>query len=86
MQPVNKYYRSVNIKGYMSFCYDGILGFPNRIPDEIRRYFPKFDRNQSQSTKKHIQVFSDFIYDYDVYHEDLWMRLFMQTLKGDERS
>ena len=74
------------IKGYVPFFYDGIPGFPNKIHDGIRRYLPKFDRNQSQSAKKYVQVFSDLMYDYDVCHEDLWMRLFVQILKGDERD
>ena len=87
MQPVSTSYRSVNsyTKGYLPFCYDGIPGFPNKIPDGIKRYLPKFDRNQSQSAKKHVQVFSDLMYDFDVCHEDLWMKLFVQTLKGDDR-
>ena len=66
------------------FC-DGIPGFPNKIPDRIKGYFPKFVGNKSQSAKKHVQKFSNLIYDFDVCHEDLWMRLFVQTLEGYER-
>lgn len=77
MQSLSKSYRSVNIKGYVPFFYDGIPSFPNEIPDGIKRYLPRFDRNQSQPTKKHVHVSSDLMYDCDVCHEDLWMRLFV---------
>ena len=65
------------IKGYVPFFCDGIPGFPNKIPNRIRGYLPRFDRNQSQSAKKHVQDFSDLMYDFDVFHEDLWMKLFV---------
>ena len=86
MQSSDQNYRSFSAKRCTPLVFDGIPGFPNEIPDGIRKYLPIFDRNQSKSAKKHVQVFSDLMYDYDLCHEDLWMRLFVQTLKGDERD
>ena len=73
------------LKGYLPFFYNGIPGFPNKILDGIKKYLPKFDRNQSQSAKKNVQVFFNLMYDFDMCHEELWMKLFVQTVKGDER-
>lgn len=73
-------------RGYTPFCYDGIPSFLNKIPNEIKKYLSKFNRNQCPSARKHVQAFSDLMYDFDVCHEDLWMRLFVQTLEGDERE
>ena len=47
IQPVSENCRSVNsfIKGYVPLFYDGILGFPNKIPNGIKEYLPMFDKN-----------------------------------------
>ena len=38
------------------------------------------------STNQHIQMFNDLIADFEISHEDVHMKLFVQTLEGDARD
>ena len=70
----------------MPLCFDGIYGFPNVIPNDIRKSFPKFNGNHIVSASHHVQVFSDLMGDYEIAHKDVHMKLFVQTLEGDARD
>ena len=86
MQLVNDVCRSFSIKRYMPLCFDGIYGFPNVIPNDNRKNFPKFSGNHPDLVSHHIQVFSDLIGDYEISHEDVHMELFSQSFEGDTRD
>ena len=78
--------RSFSTKRYLPFQFNGIYGFPNVIPDDIRKHLSKFNGNQAVSASQHVQVFSDLMGDYEIPHEDVYMKLFVQTLEGDARE
>ena len=86
MQPVSDVCRSFSTKRYMPLCFDGIYGFQNVIPNDIRNFLPKFNGNHIVSASHHVQVFSDLMCDYEIAHEDVHMKLFVQTLEGDARD
>ena len=86
MHPVIEISRSISTKCYMSLCFDGIHGFPNVIPNDVRDKLPKFNGNHLVSASHHVQEFSDLMGDYEIAHEDLHMKLFVQTLEGDAKD
>ena len=70
----------------MPLWFNGIYGFPNVIPDDIRKKLSKFSGNHTILASQHVQVFSDLMDDYEIPHEDVYMKLFIQTLEGDARD
>ena len=70
----------------MPLYFDGIHGFPNVIPNDIRKKMSKFNGNHTVSASYHVQFFNDLIGDYEISHEDVHMNLFVQTLEGDARD
>ena len=47
---------------------------------------PKFGGNHENSTSHHVQLFSDLVGDFEIAHEDIQMKLFVQTLEDDARD
>lgn len=78
--------RIFNSKRYRSINFYGIDGYPNVIPPKIRDKLPKFNGTKCESTNKHLQEFKNLMDDYEVHHEVIIMRLFVQSLKGDVRD
>ena len=83
---MDKICRSIFGKRYIPLNFDGIHGFPNPMPYNLRKYVPKFSGNHENSASHHVQLFSDLIGDFEIAHEDVHMNLFVQTLKGDARD
>ena len=86
MQLVSEMPRSISTKHYIPLCFDGIHGFPNVIPNDIRKCLPKFNGNHLVSASHHVELFNDLMGDYEIAHEDVHMKLFVQTLEGDARD
>ena len=86
MQPVSEISRSISTKWYMPLFFDGIHGFLNVNPNDVRNKLPKFSGNHENSASHHVQLFSDFIGDFEIAHEDVHMKLFVQTLEDDARD
>ena len=86
MQPISEVYRSISTKWYMPLCFDGIHGFPNVIPNDARNRSPKFKWNHIVSASHHVELFIDLMGDYEISHEDVHMKLFVQSLEGDARN
>ena len=86
MQPISENYRSVSTKRYIPFIFYGIHDFSNPIPYSIRKYLPTFSGKHENSASHHVQMFSDLIGDFEIAHEDVHMKLFVQTLEGDARD
>ena len=86
MQPISEIYRSISTKRYMSLCFDGIHGFLNVIPKDVRDRLPKFSGNHAISASHHVEFFTDLMGDYEIAYEDLHIKLFVQTLEGDARD
>ena len=77
MQLVSDVCRSFSTKRYMPLCFDGIYDFPNVIPNDGRKFLPKFNGNHTISASHHIQTFNDLMGDYEISHEDVHMKLFV---------
>ena len=75
--------RHVQLEGYRKICFDGILGFPNPIPQEMRKRFPKFVWNNIVTCEDHLRSFLDMMSDYEIEAEDVIMKLFVQSLIED---
>ena len=63
-----------------------LYGFPNVIPNDIRKSLPKFNGKHIVSASHHVQFFSDLMGDYEIAHDDVHMKLFVQILEGDARD
>lgn len=83
IQSMDKNYRSISTQRYMSLNFNGIHGFPNTMSYDLKNYLPKFSGNHENSASHHVQMFSDFIGDFEISHEDVHMKLFVQTLEND---
>ena len=86
MHLVSEIPSSISTKQYMPLCFDGIHGFLNIIPNDVRNKFPKFSGNHLVLASHHAELFSDLMGDYEIAHEDFYMKLFVQTLEGDARD
>ena len=86
MQSMDKKSRSISTKRYMLLVFDGIHGFPNPMPYDLRKYLPKFNGNHEDLANHHVQIFSDLIGDFEISHEDIHMKLSIQSLAGDVRD
>lgn len=65
---------------YRPLFFDGILGYPNPIPADLREKMNKFVGNNVVTTEEHLKYFMDMLNDYDVEHEYVVMKLFIQSL------
>jgi hypothetical protein len=70
----------------MPLCFNGIHGFSNVIPSDVRNFLPKFNGNHENSASHHVELFTNLMGDYEIAHEDVHMKLFVQTLEGDARD
>jgi len=65
------------IEKYKALNFKGISGYPNIIPNKIRKCLPKYSGSNSKSANRHLQIFCNLIEDYEVEAEDVVMRLFV---------
>ena len=63
MQLVSEMPRSISTKRYMPLSFDGVHGFPNVIPNDVRKSFPKFSGNHFVSASHHIELFTNLMGD-----------------------
>ena len=86
MQSISEMPRSISTKWYMPLNFNGIHGYSNIIPNDVRKRLPKFSGNHLVSASHHVELFIDSMGDYEIAHEDVHMNLFVQTLEGDARD
>jgi hypothetical protein len=55
-------------------------------PNDYMRYFPRFNGDGSVTAEEHLSYFYSFADNFNVEHVDVWMRLFVQSLNGEERK
>lgn len=75
--------KKFSIERYKSSSFWGIKGFPKKIPNDIRKYLPKFTGKNSELASRHLDAFMDLMGDFEINHEDVVMKLFAQSLKDD---
>lgn len=78
--------RPINVDLYRPLYFDGIIGHPNHVPIESRDKLHKFVGNNVISAEENLQSFGDIINDYEIAHEDVIMKLFVQSLIEDARD
>jgi hypothetical protein len=69
-----------------SFCdLSKIVGFPNPLPsrEEWECSLPKFQGKEEEVPSKHFLCFHDVIYQLHIVHEDVHIKRFRYSLKGE---
>lgn len=76
----------MNVDRYKKMDFIGIFGYQNPISDELRKAIPKFSRNGEVLREDHIRSFQNTLDDFDVQEEDVFIKIFMQSLTEDARD
>jgi hypothetical protein len=71
------------IERYRQIDFNGIQGYPNPISNDLRNAIPKFLGNGTESAERHIINLKNVIEDFEEDHEDVFMKLFVQSLIED---
>jgi len=51
-----------------------------------QEFMPKFTGVEGISAEEHLESFYSYADNLDIYEEDVWMRVFVQSLDGDARN
>lgn len=86
VQPLSSHNRMLSMERYKPFGFNGIQSFPNPVPTKVREYLPEFSGKGSESTRQHLQEFSDLMGDFEISQENILMKFFVQYLKEDARD
>ena len=72
------------VSRYACLDFAELLGFPNLLPTDqyLLRNGPKFNGEDLSLTVKHISNFHEFMELLRVKHEDVFIRLFYDSLQG----
>ena len=60
----------------MPLSFNGIHGFLNVFPKDVRNFLPKFSGNHLISAIHHVELFINLMGDYEIANEDVHMKLF----------
>jgi hypothetical protein len=60
-----------------------MFSFP---PNDYMRYLPRFNGEGAVTAEENLSSFYIFADNFNVEHVDVWMRLFVQSLNGEERK
>lgn len=65
-----------------------VLAIPlNDMPTgEYHKYMPKFTGIEGVTTKEHLESFYSYVDNLDISENDVWMRVFFQSLDGETRK
>ena len=60
----------------------------NALPQgDFLKYLPKFmGEGDGMTTEEHLVAFYNYANNQDIEHEDVWTRLFVQSLDGESRK
>jgi hypothetical protein len=50
------------------------------------KYMPKFTREEDITTEEHLAAFYGYVDNLNIANEDVWMRVFVQSLDGEARK
>lgn len=78
--------RPMQLEGYRKISFDGIPDYPNAFRANIRDKVTKFSGNNAISCEEHLRLFVDMLNDYEIEHDDVFMKLFVQSLVEDARD
>ncbi|HEX4849980.1 MAG TPA: hypothetical protein VFV08_04190, partial [Puia sp.] len=71
---------------FRQLVFDGIPGYPNPIDKHLRLQVPKFLGNNTVSGEDHLKAFQNVMDNFEVEHEDVFMKSFMQSLIDEARE
>ena len=71
---------------YRQISFVGIPSFPHPISFDLRDKVVKCSGNNVVTSEEHLRVFIDMLNDFEVEHEDVVMKLFVQSLIKDVRD
>jgi hypothetical protein len=55
-------------------------------PGDYLKYMPKFTREEDVTAEEHLSSFYSYAYNQNIENEDVWMRVFFQSLFGEDRK
>ncbi len=59
----------------------------NAMPTgEYQKYMPKFTGTEGVTTEEHLESFYSYADNLDISEDDVWMRVFVQSLDGEARK
>ena len=59
----------------------------NAMPaGEYQKYMPKFTGTKGVTTEEHLESFYSYADNLDISENDVWMRVFVQSLDGEARK
>lgn len=71
---------------YAPLDFTQIAGQPHDLPTgDYRKRLPKFSGNNAITFEDHLEAFLKYVDDLEVEHEDVTMKMFLQTLEGNAR-
>jgi len=53
---------------------------------EYKKYMPKFTRIEGVIAEEHLEAFYSYANNLDISENDVWMRVFVQSLDGEARK
>ncbi|XP_059066220.1 uncharacterized protein LOC131857562 [Cryptomeria japonica] len=71
------------IERYNQLDFIGIVGYPNQITNDSRLSIPKILGNGVDSAKQHVINVKHIIKEFEIPHEDVFMKLLVQSLIED---
>ncbi|XP_059071745.1 uncharacterized protein LOC131869783 [Cryptomeria japonica] len=71
------------IERYRQLDFTGIVGYPNQIINDLRLSIPKFSGNGVDSAEQHVVIVKNIIKEFEIPHEDVFMKQFVESLTED---
>jgi len=56
------------------------------LAGDYQEYMPKFTGTEGVIAKEHLESFYRYANNLDIYEEDVWMMVFVQSLEGEARK
>ena len=53
---------------------------------EYHKYMPKFTSTEGVTVEEHLESFYSYVDNLDISEDDVWMRVFVQSLDGEARK
>ena len=78
--------KPIFMERYRQIYFLGILRCPNEIPKNLRDKVSNFVGNNAIICEQHLRDFFDLLNDYEVEHEDVVMKIFVNLLVEDARD
>ena len=57
--------------------------FLHQILDNYLKLLPRYDAEKKVKADEHLDAFQNYMDDLNIQHEDIYMKLFMQSLEGE---